>query len=404
MSIIVTTDEGIFWKNNYGESWTIIPGSDDIFTSPCYFTPVGYWGTVICQRANNKPPVFLGRGTISPPLYSPDANGNYDFEILDSYYLPIFGTGLHCACGYNGRILISHGATFYYSGDQGASDEGFLTWEGDYVNLPIPDYEITGLHNINGNLFIITTGKIWVMPGSTETIPQQSFIQEIITGKGAKTHISCIGDGRLFLANNNGIWIVEGRSAFEISAEIRSYWQSNFDADEAWLCFWEKNKWLFCKASNNAALLIYSLEYNEWYYITHFNPKHMATSNIGESWCLFGTKTCNTIKSFDKKTIGAAVTQNLQTPYSALGNRWTNNRIRRIYPNARNVDSIIAYLRMGGRGATYDNSVTLIPNDNMNYINCDLPRCNEISLKYVGSGNMIVDLEGPAIEPIEEQF
>lgn len=370
MPIIQPTTTGIYWYNLYTDA----PGTITevrTFSNPTQCSNVGYWGTMLCERATNKTPVFVGRGTIVNNGYTPSSSGSYVYKDLTSSYQTKFGTGAHCACGHamevednNGilgtqhMVLISYEDTIYYSDGQtgaaqvGGIDCGFLTgYNNNFVQVGFGKDKITGFYNLNGSLYVLMNSCIWVKNGPSEL--KSSNFRELVSNIGSHLHVNCQAAGNIYFANTNGIYALNGGNIAEISKSIRRYWQSNYDKNTAFLTYDDQEKTLYCKpAASITGQLAYNIETCKWTYCDHFDMLCGCSSPMGEKLFVMCKKSDQHLHNLTRTTVGAdTVTQQIRTPFTACGTHGHETKcLSRVHLEGSGITNVKIYTRNGITG------------------------------------------------------
>ena len=352
MSVLMIDDQKLYVAEDLGEPITVI--SDSINSSAAVkFWTLGQWGTMLTKRTNAVP-VFIGRGDITDGVYTPDPDGSYLAQELGTTYQTLFGTGVHCACGHQRSALVSLNSTIYYSDEQisnmeDVEDNGFLSgYNANFVNVGNGEDIITGMYDFNGNLCILMQNSIWMKIGEESELIPDNF-RRVLSWTGSHPHVNCAMDGTVFFGNENGVFQFNDMSAIEITEPVRHYWQNNYNKEEAWLASWSHKRWLLCKPSATANLLVCDLkgEGRKWYQINHFNARGMSGSPVGDKWCLLFDGTNTTLKSFEHTNAGSdTVTQTLRVPANYGGTHpHKKMRFSRVHLDGTGCTSLKVYTR-----------------------------------------------------------
>lgn len=403
-ALFAATTSGFYEKRAFLDPWTTITTSH-AFSTLCLWNPaVDY--TVLAYAREKAPVMFFGRGTISSQVYTPDEAAPYSAEALDSGYNSKFGSYFHCACGHQGRVLVSVLNTIWYSNQYAEEFDGksgiLSGYDENYVIVPESD-EITGMYNLNGNLYVLFFGSIWVKMGEESDMIEENF-RPVIQGSGAYRHVHCIGDNRIFFGNAHGCYILQGSGAVEISEPIRRHWQKSWDKATAFMTFWPHRKWLFVKPSSTLGILIYDLTCNKWYSIDHFTLLEAcaAGSSSGQRWFFmnkYGSDGATHALEFSD--VGDdTVSQSLATKFTPLSHYHNTKRASRLFLNGSGITKAEIRTRQdleAGESGTLIKSIT-----NPQRIEVlDLQAFQELSVKQYGTGAAII--RPPAIEFIEQR-
>ncbi len=396
MSILQVTTNGLYFKDGFLNAWTLI---DDTVKSNVIGQAqlVGQCASIVTYRSTSKPPVFVGKGTLAGNNYTPSESGSYFAKILTSSYNTKFGTMRHCGCGHQKRVMISCGSTIYFSEMQYDNNDGFLTGYTeamfDYVNIGRGDSEITGMYNLNGNLYVLMDSGVYIKPGEeTDEIDPTilaSDFRQVMSGQGAHHQISCISDSNVYFGNENGIYVVNGQGGTEISKPVRKYWQTWYDYDAAQIWFWDRMKWLICRPGSGGGIhqLVYDMEKKKWYYWDACHLVAAAPSPKGEKWFFFNQYDDKKLYSLERTVPGAdSITQVIETGYTPLTHPHKNNRMSRVHIDASGVTKLEIYTRnsFGTAGSLYKTV-----NNPSRWQSLDNTLCQEVKFKCTGAGAMI---------------
>jgi hypothetical protein len=332
---------------------------------------------------NQQSPCFFGRGTISGTTYTPNHSLPYTHKVLNNTVNSKFGTTIHCGCEHGGRLLISENSTIWYS-DPLDLLKGL---NANYVNVGQTNDKITGLYNLNGNLYVLKQGSIWGMGGDYSELASQQF-RRIISGCGSSYHVNCIADGKIFFGNPAGLYVVGGREAIYLSKPIEQYWKDNFTPDETFLSFWNYKKWLFVRFKETNTVFILDLTTMKWWAINEFDMIAATDSPIMEPHFLIGEHDSNKISILEFRTAGTdSVTQYVQTPFVGLNNPYETKYLSRIFINGTGIDWLGYSTRSKPNSA--GSPISWIQNPG-NEVVFPQTAFKEISVVLYGSGSMII--------------
>jgi hypothetical protein len=381
MTAILGTTSGFYYKDNFQLPWQTI-------TTAAKADYIGQWASLgqsallYSQRAN-KNPIFFGRGTINETSYIPNHNLPYLHKTLDSSMNSKFGTAIHCGCEHAGRLLISENSTIWYSEPLDLLNG----LDSNYVNVGQTNDKITGLYNLNGNLYVLKQGSIWGMGGDYSELTSQQF-RRIISGCGSSYHVNCVADGKIFFGNPAGLYVVGGREAVYLSKPIEQYWKDNFDPHQTFLSFWNYKKWLFVRFKEENTVFILDLTSMKWWAINEFDMTGATDSPIMEPHFLFCDSESNCVYILEFRTAGSdSLVQYVQTPFVGLSNPYETKYLSRIFINGTGVDWLGYTTRSEPNSS--GSGITWIHNPGGEAV---FPQTafKEISIILYGSGSMIL--------------
>jgi len=345
-------------------------------------------GTAISGRANFA--TFSSATYPNHAIAIPFSGGtpvfvNYSALTGSNITLPAVGTSQTVAEHQN-RACIGINNTIYYSevGDYDNFDPGGVY---NYLNLGGDDY-ITGLYNINGNLYILKENSIWVKIGFNSEFESDS-LRLVAQGVGAEIGGSCIAEGMIAFCNASGVYLF-GESAKYISEPIENLWRTRYNSSLATIGYWNWKKWLFVNPTTQSysETFVYDLMKNRW---MMFKPLAMLSASSSDEPSLpnfYVATTADLRNYYTVSDVESTIETQLSTAWSGITSPHSIKFLKRVFIYGDNVTSMTVYYRNYFR-MTPTSSVVASPS-RITVFDENIP-FNELSIRLTGNKTMYID-------------
>ncbi len=274
-------------------------GSNKLFMATngvIYEDVVGTWtsrrtgqnSTEICDYAMFYDRLYITNGT-NQVLFTADG-------ILWS---TVSITPKYCEVYKNRMYYANHGGAssnrFTYSdlGDGTASGGADILGPDDGNFVDEITGAITGMHATFNSLYLFTDKAFYAW--------DESYLTKVDNVGCTSNRSIASGNGRLFFANKQGVWMSTGSKAQFISRPVQAWWDgvsassySNLNA-----AFWNNEYYLWVGTTNSYSnvVLVFNTLYNTWRILTGWPSAVMATwtNTINEENLYFGNNTTDSL-------------------------------------------------------------------------------------------------------------
>lgn len=171
---------------------------------------------------------------------------------------------------------------------------------------------IVGMHATYNYLYFFTYNTFWAW--------DESYLQKVdnVGTSGGRSIAS--GNGRLFFANRDGVWMSTGGKAQLISRPVQYWWDGIDEANITELnAAFYKNEyylWIGDSQGENEVVLVFNSLYNSWRVLTDWPSEEMAvwTNSNNEQHLYFGNNAADSLV-FKVQDVYTAATANVTSIY-----------------------------------------------------------------------------------------
>ncbi len=345
-------------------------------------------GTAISGRANFA--TFSSDTYPNHAIAIPFSGGkpvfiNYNTLTGADITLPVTGTN-QAVAEHQNRACIGINNKIYYSevGDYDYFDPGGVY---NHLNIGGDDY-ITGLYNINGNLYILKENSIWVKVGFNSEMEADS-LRLVKQGVGALIGASCIAEGMIAFCNSSGVFLFSD-SAKCISDPIENIWRTRFNSSLATIGYWNWKKWLFVNPTTQSysETFVYDIMKNIW---MTFKPLPMlsGSSKDDPSSSDFYVATSSDLRDyFTVSDTESSIETQLSTAWNGITSTHDTKFLKRVFLYGTGISSMTVYYRNYFRDS--GSSTTISSPSRVTIFDENIP-FNEISIRVTGDKTMYID-------------
>jgi hypothetical protein len=391
-NIIAISSSGKAYYRNYNDgsywtecSWTgsgTVPSISDSFR--------GVWGSL------NQGPVYTNRSDYPYSFNSSGTSFGYLAGGESGSYKCYF------LVEHQNRLLLSrvasNGSMIRYS-DVDDLNSGYAD---NYVFTGESGEEITGIHNLGGNLIVLKEKSIWAKLGSYSRLTSDQF-QPLVRGISSLSACSALGRDVIYFGDSAGVFAYSGGSLKNISSFTDSQWSTRSTSPgtpNPRMAYWRAKDWLWITDGfSYEKPLVYDAARGVWYRFAGFSPQCFLENGNKLSFGQYGAVNCEYLFEYgidlgDAGSVETTIDQELQTPFINPGSPVTDKYLRKIHLFASGIDEIEVFLRNDpGIPAGYPDhpAYTLLPESSGQVIHFDSSqKFREISIKLTGSGRMTV--------------
>ncbi|MCE1245981.1 MAG: hypothetical protein LWY06_05005 [Firmicutes bacterium] len=350
----------------------------------------GFWGIL------NQTPVYTNRSDF-PYLFT---NNGTSFSYLAGGESGAFRC--YFLNEHQNRLLLarvsSNGAMISYS-DVDDINSGYT---GNYVFAGESSEEITGIHNLGGNMIILREKSIWAKLGSYSKLTSDQF-QPVARGISSLCGSSASGRNSIYFADVSGIIAYSGGEQKKISTFSDKEWNTRSTSPGApnpRLSYWHAKDWLWLTDGQSYEKpMVYDAVRGVWYRFTGFSPQCFTEYSGKLAFGMYGAANCEYLFEYGIDTgetgaVESTILQELQTPFLNPGTPYGEKYLKNLLLDTSGVDKIEIYLRNNPSAPDdFPNNpqYTIYPDGDESRLYFDSSvKFREISIRLTGSGKMII--------------